>query len=160
MMNKNKFISIILGAIGVVFVLGGLYLLVSYLNYFGQGLIDFVSVNNVDTISRCGIVVPDMFTQLRDQFATAIIPMLYLGIPLVVLLMAVIWFLCGYYFGKSRFQEDIESKEKRKREIEEEVEKRVGGRRSKAREESEEEEETEEEEEEEEEKPARKSRRR
>ncbi len=163
MMKKNRFISFVLAAIGAVLVLGGLYMLVSYLNYFGQGLIDFVSVNNVDTISRCGIVVPDMFLQLRDQFATAIIPMLYLGFPIAVIVISVIWFLSGYYLGKSVFQEDLESKEKRQKEIEEEVEKRVGGRKTKGSkkeaEEEEYEEEPEEETEEEEEPKTRKSRR-
>ncbi len=162
-MKKNKFISLVLAIIGSVLVIGGLYLLVSYLSYFGQGLIDFVSVNNVETISRCGIVVPDMFLQLRDQFATTIIPLLYLGIPVAVILFSVIWFLSGYYFGKSRIQEDLDYESRRKQEIEEEVQKRVVGTRSRSRKEPEEEEETEEEEEEpeeEEEKPARKSRRR
>ncbi len=149
-MKKNKLMSLVLAIIGTVLVIGGLYMLISYLNYFGQGLIQFVSVNNVETISRCGIVVPDMFLQLRDQFATAIIPVLYLGIPIAVILVSVIWFLSGYYLGKSRIQEDIESEAKRKKEIEEEVQKRVGGRRPRPVEEKEEYEEAEEEEPEEE----------
>jgi hypothetical protein len=132
MMKKNKLMSLVLAIIGAALVIGGLYLLISYLNYFGQGLIQFVSANNVETISRCGIVVPDMFLQLRDQFATAIIPVLYLGIPVAVILISVIWFLSGYYLGKSRIQEDLESEAKRKMEIEEEVQKRVGGRKSKS----------------------------
>ncbi len=131
MMKKNKFVSLVLAVIGALLVIGGLYFLASYLSYFGQGLIDFVSVNNVETISRCGIVVPDMFLQLRDQFATVIVPLLYLGIPVAVILISVIWFLSGYYFGKSRIQEDLDYESRRKKEIEEEVQKRVGGKKSK-----------------------------
>jgi|GEM_PF-1596275 len=124
-MKKNKLISLVLAVIGAVAVLGGLYLVVSYLSYFGQGMIQFVSVNNVDTISRCGIVVPDMFLQLRDQFATAIVPLLYLGFPIAVILISVIWFLSGYYLGKSRIEEDLDTHEKRKKEIDAEVSKRI-----------------------------------
>lgn len=148
MMKKNKFVSLVLAVIGALLVIGGLYFLASYLSYFGQGLIDFVSVNNVETISRCGIVVPDMFLQLRDQFATVIVPLLYLGIPVAVILISVIWFLSGYYFGKSRIQEDLDFESRRKQEIEKEVQKRVGGSKSKAVEEEYEEVEEEEPEEE------------
>lgn len=155
-MKKNKLISIILGIIGAALIIGGLYFLIYYMNYFGQGLIEFVSANNVETISRCGIVVPDMFLQLRDKFATAILPVLYLGIPISVILISAIWFLSGYYFGKSRIEEEHEGKEKRKKEIEEEIQKRVG----KKEEEPEEEELEEEEFEEVEEKPAKKSKKR
>lgn len=156
-MKKNKLISLFLGIIGALLVIGGLYVAIFYLNYFGQGLIEFVSVNNVESISKCGIVVPDMFLQLRDQFATTILPVLYLGVPIAIILISAIWFLSGYYFGKSRIEEDLEGREKRKKEIEEEVQKRVG--KGKMKKEPEEEYEEEEEPEEEEVKPGkRKSR--
>ncbi len=130
-MKKNKLIGIILGAIGAILVMGGLYFAIYYLNYFGQGLIEFISVNNVDTISRCGIVVPDMFLQLRDQFSTSVLPVLYIGFPLAVIITAGIMFLSGYYFGRSSHEEDLESVEKREKEIEEEVQKRIVGKKTK-----------------------------
>lgn len=131
-MNKNKFFAIVLGILGAVLVIGGLYFTISYLNSLGQGVIDFVSVNNVNTISRCGIVVPEQFIQFRNQFATVILPMLYLGIPLVVILISVIMFFSGYYFGKSRFEEDIGREVRKQKEIEEEVNKRVGEKKPKS----------------------------
>jgi len=169
-MMKNKIMSFILSVVGTVMVIGGLYLLISYLSFLGKAAIDFVSANNVDTISRCGIVVPDLFIQLRDQFATVIIPVLYLGIPAAVILLSIIWFFSGYYFGRYSVQEDLELERKKKQEIKHEVEKRLQGKGKKGpskmqeepeEEESEEEEEDEEEEEEEpeeEEKPKRKRR--
>lgn len=144
-MKKNKLIGIVLGAIGAILVIGGLYFAIYYLNYFGQGLIEFVSVNNVDSISRCGIVVPDMFLQLRDQFATSVLPVLYIGFPLAVIITAGIMFLSGYYFGRSSHEEDIESAEKREKEIEQEVQKRVVGKKTREEPEVEEYEEYEEE---------------
>ncbi len=133
MMKKNKLISLVLAIIGATLVIGGLYFVISYLSYLGKGVIDFVSVNNVDTISRCGIIVPDMFLQLRDQFAVTIVPLLYLGIPIAVIILSIIWFASGFYLGKSRVEEDLESKERKKREIEDEIEKRLGGRKPKHR---------------------------
>ena len=162
-MMKNKIMSYILSIIGTVIVIGGLYLLISYLSFLGKGAIDFVSANNVDTISRCGIVVPEMFIQLRDQFATVVVPVLYLGIPVAMILVSIIWFFSGYYFGRYSVQEDLELEKKKKQEIKYEVEKRLKGKKNpgimqEEPEEEEEEEEEDEEEEPEEEKPKRKRR--
>lgn len=125
-MFKNRMLSIIFGIIGAVLVIGGLYVVISYLSYIGQGIIAFASSNNLETISKCGIVVPDMFLDMSDKFATTLVPILYLGIPIAVVLISVLWFLSGYYFGKSRIEEEHEGREKRKKEVEEEVQKRVG----------------------------------
>jgi hypothetical protein len=137
-MNKNKVISLILAAVGTVFVIGGLYFTISYLNTLGQGVIDFVSVNNVNTISRCGITVPEKFIEFRDNFATAILPALYLGFPIAVILISVIMFLSGYYFGKCRVEEELEKEVRKQKEIEEEVKKRVAAKKPKEKTEEEE----------------------
>ncbi len=161
-MLKNKIMSYILSIIGTVIVIGGLYLLISYLSFIGKGAIDFVSVNNVDTISRCGIVVPDMFIQLRDQFATIVVPVLYLGIPVVMILVSIVWFFSGYYFGRYSVEEDLAMEMRKKQEIKQEVEKRLKGKNPsrKVQEPEEEEEEPEEEEEEEYEEEAPKKKKR
>ncbi len=137
-MNKNKFISLILAAVGVASVIGGLYFTISYLNSLGQGVIDFVSVNNVNTISRCGITVPEKFIEFRDNFATAILPALYLGFPIAVIFISAIMFLSGYYFGKSKVEEDLEKEVRKQKEIEEEVKKRVAVKKPKEKTEEEE----------------------
>ncbi|NYZ77719.1 hypothetical protein H0O02_05405 [Candidatus Micrarchaeota archaeon] len=124
-MYKNKFVSLVLAVIGAVLVIGGLYFAISYLNNLGQGVINFVSVNNVNTISRCGIVVPEEFIAFRDHFATGVLPVLYLGFPIAVILISIVMFLSGYYFGKSRFEDDMEKEVKKQKEIEEEVKKRA-----------------------------------
>jgi len=124
-MLKNKIMSYILSIIGTVLVIGGLYILISYLSFLGKGAIDFVSTNNVDTISRCGIVVPDMFIQLRDQFATVVVPVLYLGIPVAMILVSIIWFFSGYYFGRYSVEEDLAMEVRKKQEIKQEVEERI-----------------------------------
>ncbi len=127
-MNKNKFLGIVLGAVGVVILIGGLYLAISYVGTLMKAMIDFISANS-SAISRCGVTVPDMFMELKDQFATLILPMLYLGIPLAVVLISVVMFAGGYYFGRGSLQDDLRDKDKRQEEIEREVERRVGGRK-------------------------------
>jgi len=123
--NKNKFISLVLAVVGGAFIIGGLYFVISYLNNIGQGVIDFVSVNNVNAISKCGIIVPEKFIELRNNFATVLLPILYLGFPIAVIIIAAIMFLSGYYYGKSKIEDDMERELRKQREIEEEVKRRI-----------------------------------
>lgn len=161
-MNRNKFMGIILGLAGLLILVGGLFLAISYLGTLMKGMIDFISAN-ANRISQCGITVPDMFVELRDQFATLILPMLYLGIPVAVIVISVLMFYGGYFFGRGSLQDEMKDKSKKEEEIETEVERRVGTKKKPEKEPEEEEpEEMEEEEPEEEKKPLlrRKTRRR
>lgn len=126
-MNKNKLLGMVLGVVGLVILIGGLYLAISYVGTLMKTMIDFISSNN-DAISRCGINVPERFVELSNQFATNILPMLYLGIPLAVVLIAVVMFASGYFFGKGALQDELDSERKKKEEIDSEVRKRVGKR--------------------------------
>ncbi len=142
-MNPSKFMGIVLGVVGVALLIGGIYLAISYVGAIMNAMIDFVATNS-GAISRCGITVPDEIVQLKDQVATTILPALYLGIPLAVILISVIMFAGGYYFGRGSFEDQLKGEKKHEEEVEEEVERRMGKRRRVSKKEPEEEEEEEE----------------
>lgn len=128
---KNKILSLLFGIIGVILIIACLYFTISYLSYIGKVLIDFFSANNVQAISECGVFIPDEFTEIRNQIPSVILPAVYIGMPLSLLLLAGLMFFSGYFFGKHKVESELDAHIRREEEIEDEVEKRVGGKKEK-----------------------------
>lgn len=125
---KNKIFAIVLGLLGAILVIASLYFAISYFSYLGKVIIEFFSANNMDSLASCGIVVPSAFTEIRDQFATTLIPMLYLGIPLFLVAVSLIMFGSGYFYGKHSMEMQAEAHRLREEHIQREVERRTGGK--------------------------------
>jgi hypothetical protein len=134
--------GMILGIIGVVLLVGSIYFAISYVGAIMNTMIEFVATNS-GAISRCGITMPDEIVQLKDQVATTILPALYLGIPLAVVVISAVMFAGGYYYGRGSIVDEMKRERKHEEEMEEEVERRMGRRKRKPKEEPGEEEEEE-----------------
>ncbi len=158
---KNKILSILFGLVGAIVVIACLYEGVTYLGFIGKALIEFFSPGNIQAMNGCGIATPQEFIDIRNELPTTLLPAIYIGIPLSLILISVLMFFSGYFFGKHKVVQEMQDKEIRNNEVEQEVNRRLGKKSAKAmKEEPEEEEEPEEgpeeaeEEEEPEEKPA------
>lgn len=129
---KNKLISLAFGAIGIIIVVASLYYTITYLSYIGGVVIEFLSTNNVQEITGCGVVIPEEFMEIRDEFPSTLLPILYLGLPIVLILISVSMFLSGYFFGMHKVEMNIEEELSRQDEIEREVERRTGKKKPEA----------------------------
>jgi len=125
---KNKILSFVLGLVGAILVLASLYFAISYFSYIGKAIIDFLAANNVENLTSCGIVIPSAFMDIRDLFPTTILPMLYLGIPLLLVAISFIMFGSGYFYGKHSMENEAEAHRQREEHIQREVERRTGGK--------------------------------
>ena len=132
---KNKALSLILGVLGVIVIIGSVYYALTYFSYLGNLIIAFFSANSVQDLSSCGLYVPEGFNGLRDQIATTILPMLYLGVPLTLIAISALMFGSGYYFGRHSFESQHKERTKREEEIKQEVARRIGKKEMKPTEE-------------------------
>ncbi len=123
---KNKILSFVLGLAGAVLVVASLYFAISYFSYIGKAIIDFLAANNVENLTSCGIVVPSAFMDIRDMFPATILPMLYLGIPLLLVAISALMFGSGYFYGKHAMDSEAEALRKREEHIQSEVDRRTG----------------------------------
>ncbi|MEO0250152.1 MAG: hypothetical protein ABIN58_11635, partial [candidate division WOR-3 bacterium] len=105
---KNKVLAIIFGIIGVVVVIACLYAGVTYLGFIGKALIEFFSPANISAMNGCGIATPQEFIDIRNQLPTTLLPAIYIGIPLALIIISTLMFLSGYFFGKHKVMEGIE----------------------------------------------------
>jgi hypothetical protein len=123
---KNKILAILFGVVGLIVVVACLYAGVTYLGFIGKALIEFFSPGNISAMNGCGIATPQEFIDIRNQLPTTLLPAIYIGIPLSLIIISVLMFFSGYFFGKHNFEQAIGDKEKRKKEVDEEVSRRVG----------------------------------
>jgi len=123
---KNKILSFVLGLVGAILVIASLYFAISYFSYIGKAIIDFLAANNVENLTSCGIVIPSAFMDIRDMFPATILPMLYLGIPLLLVAISALMFGSGYFYGKHSMESEAEARREREEHIQREVEKRTG----------------------------------
>lgn len=123
---KNKVISIVFGAIGLIVVLACLYVGITYLGFIGKALIEFFSPGNIQAMNGCGIETPQEFIDIRNQLPTTLLPAIYIGIPLSLILISAMMFFSGYYFGKHKVEHELDAHIQREEEIEQEVKKRTG----------------------------------
>jgi hypothetical protein len=138
-MNRTKFAGIVLGLVGVVLLAGSIFLALTYVGAIMNAMVGFVTTNS-GAISNCGISIPKEIVDLKDEIATTILPGLYLGIPLAVIIISVIMFAGGYFYGRGSYQDQLSTEKRRKEAVEEEVERRVSKKKQKPVEEPEEEE--------------------
>ncbi len=136
-MNRTKFMGIVLGLIGVILLAGGIYFALSYIGNIMNAMIEFVSTNS-GAISSCGITVPDEIAELKDEVATTILPGLYLGIPLAVILISFIMFAGGYFYGRGSYQDQLNRERKEEEKVEAEIERRIVRKKQRSRKEAEE----------------------
>lgn len=123
-MNRYKFLSGFLILASLVVVVGSIYLLVSYSTGMFKAIVDFITINDLNELSRCGATLPPQFSTVKDDLTTMLLPALYYGIPLLLLLVSVLVFFAGFYYHKGLVRDETKKRE----EIEKEVERKAAGR--------------------------------
>ena len=120
-MSKYGFVSGIFLILGLLAVAGVLYMVLSYAGATLNAMTDFVTTNDFTVLKNCGVNPPEQFDKIKSDLPTVILPFLYLGLPLSLILISVLMFLAGKYNEKG----GREDEERRKERIEGEAEKKV-----------------------------------
>jgi len=99
---------------------------VTYLGFIGKALIEFFSAGNIQSMNECGITTPQEFVDIRNQLPTTLLPAIYIGIPVSLILISALMFFSGYFFGKHTVEIELDAHIKREDEIEDEIKRRTG----------------------------------
>lgn len=124
-MSKPKLASFLLGLLGLVIIVGASYVATVYSTAILNSIADFLSSNNVNALKNCGITPPTQFNEIKADMTRTLLPALYIGLPLVMLLVAAFMFLAGYYYHKARLHDDTLKKDNMRKELEQEIVKKV-----------------------------------
>lgn len=93
------------------------YIFSNYLGMILTAVVDFVNKNDLSKFQQCGILVPSQLNALRSELYTIALPLLYLGIPFAMLVLALLMFLSGFYYHKSQVNDQISAEDQLKRAV-------------------------------------------
>ncbi len=114
---KEKLLSWIFLGIGIVIILGCVYAVLVFSGTVLSAIVDFVANNDLNKIkSQCAAYVPPQFEDIKRDFATLILPILYLGVPVTLIILSALMFQAGYYRRKAEEAEGKKPLEERYKE--------------------------------------------
>jgi len=116
-MNKNKVASILLVVLGLIIAGGAVYLVLSYATDVLQAIVDFASSNDLSKLDKCGISMPPQFMKMKADLFTVIMPFLWIGMPIVLLVISMLMFMAGFYYHRARHEDEYRKSEQLERDM-------------------------------------------
>ncbi len=116
-MNKNKIVSSLLILIALIVMVGSVFVFVSYATDILSAVVDFLTTNDMSKLSQCGAKLPTQFAKIKADFTTLILPSMYYGIPLLLILVSILMFFAGFFFNKARTEDEIKNREEIERDM-------------------------------------------
>ena len=107
-MNRNKIASFAFILMTLVLIVGLAFMILSYSNAILSALMDFATANNFVKMQQCGVIMPSAFNQIRADIPSLILPFLYMGLPLLLIVISILMFLAGIYYDKGKSSEKEE----------------------------------------------------
>jgi len=116
-MSKYKYVSYLFVVLGLLVILAAAYVIIQYATGLINAVVDFVTTNDYSKLQQCGVTPPNEFGKLKNEFATLVLPALYLGLPGVLIVVSALMFLAGFYFHKGRIEDEARKHEELERDM-------------------------------------------
>jgi hypothetical protein len=114
---KNKIISYLFVLLGLVVIVGSAYVIISYASDIFRAIVDFVTTNDYTKLRECGISTPPQFERIKADLTTVILPFMYLGLPLLLVIISMLMFMGGFYHHKAKHEDETRKTEEMEREM-------------------------------------------
>lgn len=124
-MDHPRSISYLLILLALFVIVIVTYVFSDYLGLMLTSVVDFVNNNDLSKFQQCGILVPSQMNALKSELNTIVLPLLHLGIPFVMLIVALLMFLSGFYYHKGQVNDQISAEEQLKRAVAHRLVKRI-----------------------------------
>jgi hypothetical protein len=116
-MSKYKLVSGLFVILGLLVIVGAAYVIIQYATGMINAVVDFVTTNDYSKLQQCGITPPSEFAKVKNEFATLILPALYVGLPGLLLVVSALMFLAGFYYHRGKLEDDTKKHEELEREM-------------------------------------------
>ena len=98
-MGKHNTISGVLVLIVILAIVVSTLLVVTYITGVLNAAVAFASTDQMAKLQACGITPPAELIKLRDDIPNLLLPVIYVGLPGLMLIIAILMFVAGYYYG-------------------------------------------------------------
>ncbi len=116
-MSKYKIVSYLFILLGLLVIAGSAYVIIAYASDLLRAIVDFVTTTDFTKLQQCGVSAPPQFNQVKADLTTMILPFLYLGLPLLLVVISALMFLGGFYFHKGKHEDDTKKSEELERQM-------------------------------------------
>lgn len=116
-MSKYKVVSYLFILLGLLVVAGSAYVIVSYASNLLNAIVEFVTTNDYTKLRECGVTPPAQFDRVKNDLTSVILPFLYAGFPLLLILISFLMFLAGFYYHRGKLEDEARKKEELEREM-------------------------------------------
>jgi hypothetical protein len=116
-LSKYKLVSYLFVILGLLVIVGAAYVIILYATGLINAVVDFVTTNDYSKLQQCGVTPPNEFAKLKNEFATLILPAMYLGIPAVLIAVSALMFLAGTYYYRGKLEDEGRKHEELERQM-------------------------------------------
>ena len=108
-MGKHNTVSMILVLAVILMIAASAFLVISYATGVLSAAVAFASSDQIGKMQACGIAAPAELIKLRNDASTLLLPAIYVGLPGLMVIIAMLMFIAGYYYGggESRSSSEI-----------------------------------------------------
>ena len=101
-MGKHNTISGILVMIVILMIAATTFAAVYYATGILAAVVAFVSNDQITKFQACGIQAPAEIYKLRADTPGMLLPAIYVGLPGLMIIIAILMFIAGYYYSNDK----------------------------------------------------------
>jgi hypothetical protein len=98
-MGKHNVVSGVLVLVVILIIVISTYLVLNYFTGVLNAAVAFVSSNQMAKLTACGITPPAELVKLSADVPTLLLPAIYVGLPGMSIIIAILMFIAGYYYS-------------------------------------------------------------
>jgi len=116
-MNRSKMVGFLFVLLGIAVIIASAAVIITYATETLTAIVDFVTTHDFTKLQQCGITPPAQFNKLKNDLTTVVLPSLYIGLPLLLIILSFLMFLGGFYYHKGRHEDELKRAEAMEREM-------------------------------------------
>ena len=99
-MGRHNTVSGILVLIVVLMIAATAFMVISYANGVISAALAFASTDQIAKMQACGIAAPAELSKLRADLPNVLLPAIYVGFPVLMIMLSILMFFAGYFHGE------------------------------------------------------------
>lgn len=98
-MGRHNTVSGILVLAVILMIAVATFAAVNYATGVMSAALAFASTDQIDKVQACGVTLPPELFKLKYDIPNMLLPAIYAGFPALMILIAILMFVAGYYHG-------------------------------------------------------------
>ena len=101
-MSKHNVLSGILVLVVILMIAVSAFVVINYATSVLTAAVAFASTDQMAKLQACGISAPAELFKLQADIPTLVLPAIYVGFPGLMIIIAILMFVAGYYYGTEK----------------------------------------------------------